>query len=376
MKKIDSFQNLTVIYIESNLNFQSKIGKYFKTLFDNLYIFSNTMDALRQSKKTKPDILITNINHQKLNGLDLIRAVKQLNPNAETIITSASIDKDALIGALRLDVIDCIEKPFDLPILEEALIKAQNRLSQKKEFIELKRKSIEDEIQNSEELNIFELFKMLKRDNISIDIINFYKGVPIINTGFIKEVKNGSIFIQTQSLQKLVMSLETFINIESIVLPKPIKLEVSNMSSYSDPVKLDNPKIKEFSLRRRKDIRLIPDEDFKLSLITERETIKVKVDDISSQLITFNVLAIEDKDLLDNGMNIDTLLNFKLIQKGAIKMNFKSEVTIIKRTKQNIIYAIKLLLEKEQEEDFNQYILERELQIINELKNLRLINGI
>lgn len=376
MRKIDSLKNLVVVYIENDLNIQAKIGKYLKTLFETPHIYADTMTALKQAKKLKPDILITNLNHERLHGMDFIRAAKQLNPQTEVIITSSSLNKENIMSAMRMDVIDCIEKPFEFNVLDAALIKAENKLSQKKEFIELKRKSIQDEIEHSDNTNIYKVFEMLQRDNIPIDIINFYKGVPIINTGFIKEVKNNSIFLQTQSLQKLVMSLETFINIESSVLPKPIKLDVSHMNSYSEPVKLGNPKIKNFSLRRRKDVRLIPDDNFKLSITTQGQTINVKVDDISSQLITFSVINIEDKDLFDDGNTVDTLLNFTLDKHGEMKIRFTSEISVIRRQKDTLIYAIKPLLQGEEEEDLHQYILQREFQIINELKNLRLINGI
>lgn len=375
MKKLDALSHLTVMFVENDSKFQNSLGQYLKTLFKKLHIYTHTLDALKEVKKIKPDIIITNIKHQRLSGLDLIKAIKQNNSTAEAIVTSSSCDKDSLIAAMRMDVVDFLEKPYKEHEMEAALLKANTKILQRKEYIELKRKSMEEHIENSDSSKLFELFESLRRDEIPIDIINFYKGLPLINTGYIKEVKNDNIYIQTQSLQKLVMNLEKNISVESSILPRPIKFEVNDITSFSNPVQLVNPVVKNFSLRRRKDVRLLPDDSFKLSLEVDGHIIPVRVDDVSSNMLTYTVINIEDKDLLDDGISIDTHLTFTLDKEGEITLDFKSEVKRIKRGS-NIIFAIIPILEGQDAEDFNQYILQREFQIINELKNLRLINGI
>ena len=375
MKKLDALSHLTVMFVENDSKFQNSLGQYLKTLFKKLHIYTHTLDALKEVKKIKPNIIITNIKHQRLSGLDLIKAIKQNNSTAEAIVTSSSCDKDSLIAAMRMDVVDFLEKPYKEHEIEAALLKANTKILQRKEYIELKRKSMEEHIENSDSSKLFELFESLRRDEIPIDIINFYKGLPLINTGYIKEVKNDNIYIQTQSLQKLVMNLEKNINVESSILPRPIKFEVNDITSFSNPVQLVNPVVKNFSLRRRKDVRLLPDDSFKLSLEVDGHSIPVRVDDVSSNMLTYTVINIEDKDLLDDGISIDTHLTFTLDKEGEITLDFKSEVKRIKRGS-NIIFAIIPILEGQDAEDFNQYILQREFQIINELKNLRLINGI
>lgn len=372
---MENLQNLTVMYIDSDLKFQQSLGKYLKSFIKNIFIFSSTLEALKQSKKIKPDILITDIKHQRLSGIDLIRAIKQINNNVEIIIAAPNCEKDTLLSAIRLDVVDVLEKPFQTESLDTSLLKAHVRILQKKEYIELKRNSLETEIDSSDNSKITRVFDMLKRDEIPIDIINFYKGLPIINSGYVKDVKDGNIYIQTQSLQKLVMNLEKYINVESSILPKPIKFDVADMNSYAAPVKLINPKVRNFSLRRRKDVRLLPDNSFALTLIADNHNIATRVDDVSSELITYTVINIEDKDLLDDGKTIDTSLKFVLDKEGEVELDFKSEIKRIQRG-DKIIFAIKPILEDQNAEDFNQYILQREFQIINELKNLRQINGI
>ncbi len=376
MKKLEQLQDLTVMYVEYNPKERSSLGKYLKTIFKNLHIFTTSIESLKEAKKIKPNILITNITQNRVNGIELIRALKQLNNNMEAIITSAQTDKKHLISAIQLDVIDFIEKPFEHNLLEPALFKANFKILQRREFIQLKRKMIEENIEKDEDSDVYDIFEMHKRDEIPIDIISFFKGVPIINTGYVKEVSKNNIYIQTHSIQKLVMSLEKIINVESAILPKPVKLDIAEIRSFREPVKLENPRIKSFSLRRRKDVRLEPEKEFELTLSVDKHDIKIKVMDISSELITFLIVNIEDGDLLDEGNIVNTYIQFRLDSIGLLDFDFKSQIKILRRGENSKIYAIKPLLEGQNRQDYDEYILQREFQIITELKNLRLANGI
>lgn len=375
MKKLEELQDLTIMYVECNAEDQASLGKYLKAIFKNLHIFSKSVDALKEAKRIKPNILITNITQNRLNGIELIRALKQFNNDMEAIIISAEADKKNLLSAIRLDVLDFLEKPLKHELLEPVLFKAKAKIVQRKEFIQLKRKMLEDSIEQ-DDTDVYSIFRMHKQDDVPIEIISFFKGVPIINTGYIKDVSKSSIYVQTHSIQKLVMHLEKTINVESSILPKPIKLDVASIQSFSDPVKLENPRVKSFSLRRRKDVRLEPEKDLEVGLSVDRDDIKIKVLDISSELITFLLVNIEDADLLDNGKTIDSYIQFRLDKCGIVDFDFKSEVKILRRGEKSKIYAIKPLLEGQDREDYDEYILQREFQIITELKNLRLANGI
>lgn len=60
----------------------------------------------------KIDLLILDVRLPQINGLDVLKKVKNDYPTIEVIIVSAHGDMDTVIAALRLGAIDYLRKPF------------------------------------------------------------------------------------------------------------------------------------------------------------------------------------------------------------------------------------------------------------------------
>ncbi len=74
----------------------------------------NGLDAYVLWKKEKPDLLLTDINMPKMNGIDLLKKVKEHNPDFPVIVmTGVSIDTAKnLAKEYKADAI--LEKPFKM----------------------------------------------------------------------------------------------------------------------------------------------------------------------------------------------------------------------------------------------------------------------
>lgn len=53
-----------------------------------------------------------------LSGLDTLRALRQLNPNTQTIILTGFKSRETVLGALSLGASNCLFKPFEIGLLE------------------------------------------------------------------------------------------------------------------------------------------------------------------------------------------------------------------------------------------------------------------
>ncbi|MEO5360065.1 MAG: response regulator [Nitrospirota bacterium] len=80
---------------------------------------------------SNPDISIVliDINLPDLNGIELLRKFKEINPKCELIIMTGHGNSDLAIESLRCGAIDYIEKPFNMDELSAALGRAQEKLS-------------------------------------------------------------------------------------------------------------------------------------------------------------------------------------------------------------------------------------------------------
>jgi CheY-like chemotaxis protein len=120
--------DLTLLYVEDNKNLQEQASKIFKKIFKNLILADSGESAYPLYKKHKPEIIITDINMHDLNGLELSRMIKKIDPFAKIIITSAFDDKEYLFESIDLNISKYLKKPLTVTDLIEAITKVVDQL--------------------------------------------------------------------------------------------------------------------------------------------------------------------------------------------------------------------------------------------------------
>lgn len=78
----------------------------------------NGVIALETARKFLPDILLTDIKMPRMDGIKLAQAVRQINPDCSILILSGYPEVDYLKSAISLQVVDFVEKPVQLSVLE------------------------------------------------------------------------------------------------------------------------------------------------------------------------------------------------------------------------------------------------------------------
>jgi DNA-binding NtrC family response regulator len=96
---------------------------------------ANGNEAIEKLKHQFFDIVITDLKMEPLNGLEVLRKVKEMNPSAEVIVMTAYGTVESGVEAMRLGAYDYIQKPFDK---DEFLILIAKALEHKELLIEVK----------------------------------------------------------------------------------------------------------------------------------------------------------------------------------------------------------------------------------------------
>ena len=91
-------------------------------------------NGLRLCKEISPHIVITDIRMPKMDGLQVLEAVKKLDPHIEVIVATAFGEMDLAIKALQLNASDFITKPINDEVLFLALKRAQERYTDRKQL--------------------------------------------------------------------------------------------------------------------------------------------------------------------------------------------------------------------------------------------------
>ena len=92
----------------------------------------NGLDAYKKAKELTPDILLVDICMPKLNGIDFLRRLKELQLENRTIIISGFQEFSYAQQAIELGVSRYLLKPFEEKDLQEALLQIMGELEKSK----------------------------------------------------------------------------------------------------------------------------------------------------------------------------------------------------------------------------------------------------
>lgn len=90
--------------------------------------------GLRLCQEHAPQIVITDIRMPGIDGLEVLRRLKERDPDREVIVVTAFGEMETAIRALQLDASDFITKPIQDEALEVALKRAKERYSNRREL--------------------------------------------------------------------------------------------------------------------------------------------------------------------------------------------------------------------------------------------------
>jgi len=114
LKKINKtlLSNITILYVEDEKMISEEVSFFFKKYVKFFYIANNGEEGLELFKEVKPDILITDIQMPKMNGIDMIKEIG--HTSVPIIITTAYSDIEYFLKAIELKISKFIIKPINL----------------------------------------------------------------------------------------------------------------------------------------------------------------------------------------------------------------------------------------------------------------------
>jgi anti-anti-sigma factor len=90
---------------------------------------SNGSEGLEIFKRERPDMVLTDIKMPVMNGIEVLKRIKEIAPHTEVIVITGHGDMDQAILALNLDATDFINKPLQRSALSQALKRAEERIA-------------------------------------------------------------------------------------------------------------------------------------------------------------------------------------------------------------------------------------------------------
>ena len=121
----------SLLYVEDEASIREMVVAYLDDIFRDIYEATNGEEALMLYHEKRPDIIITDIEMPKMNGLQFASLVRKEDETTPLIITTAYTSVEYLLEATELNLIKYLVKPIEEEKLEEALQSCFNKIELK-----------------------------------------------------------------------------------------------------------------------------------------------------------------------------------------------------------------------------------------------------
>ena len=118
-----------ILFIEDEEAIRANYVKYLQRHFRNVYEAQDGEEAYEIYKKKKPHILIVDINIPKLNGIELLKKIREDDHSTKALMLTSHTDTNYLLDAASLQLTKYLVKPISREELKNALALVVNELT-------------------------------------------------------------------------------------------------------------------------------------------------------------------------------------------------------------------------------------------------------
>lgn len=121
MAKIEDTIQLSILLIDDDQDGQRTLQQFLDVRSHRVFVANNGAEGLEILQRESVDIVITDLMMPKLDGFEVLKAVRNQAPDVEVIIITGHGDMDGAVRALREGAFDFFTKPIDMQGLTATL---------------------------------------------------------------------------------------------------------------------------------------------------------------------------------------------------------------------------------------------------------------
>jgi len=136
---------MSLLYVEDDVFIRQQFAKIIQRMVGKLFIAADGQEGLDKYRMEHPDIVLTDIEMPKMNGLDMAEKIKELNHDQSILIMTAYNQDDKFLRAIDIGVDKYVIKPVKISQLKASLFTVAKQIFFKKEAMRLlKEKEAQD----------------------------------------------------------------------------------------------------------------------------------------------------------------------------------------------------------------------------------------
>jgi len=203
-----SNKNIKILYVEDDDIARENGVEYLENFFEHIYEAENAISALKLYEKYAPDIIITDIEMPKMNGLEFVKKIRKNDSKTQIIIITAFSDTKYLLKAVELKLVKYLIKPVMEREFEEALMVCVDSLRE-------------------DSSNIVKLSDSSYFDTFNLSLVVDDEVIKLRT----KEIELLSLLIKYKNRYVTYNEIENFVWQESVMSKDALKTLVKNLKS-------------------------------------------------------------------------------------------------------------------------------------------------
>lgn len=144
MSSNELVDNISILIIEDESELREYLKEYLDIFFKKVYTANCGEEGYAKYLQIKPDIILTDINMPNLDGLSMIKRIREKDIDTQVIIISAHSEREKLLEAIGLGLVTYLVKPINTQKLKEILFDTVAKLKNKNKKIHLANNSFWD----------------------------------------------------------------------------------------------------------------------------------------------------------------------------------------------------------------------------------------
>ncbi len=247
----------TILYVEDDTLTNEAYTRVLTRYSKELYVAYNGEEGLALYKKHNPDIVISDIRMPKMDGLEMVRLIREMNNEQVIIFTSAYNDSEYTLKALDLNVNAYILKPVDKRVLKQKIDTFSKNIALVKE--NTIQKNILNAIMDNQSTMTFltDCKSIIYSSNSFLDFYNFKNNSEFftIYNDFFSAFIPHEDYLHAQNIENFLKVFRELDKSKRVVLlmgkdftPKAFQIDIK-------PLYIDNKEVYLFSLTDITDLR-------------------------------------------------------------------------------------------------------------------------
>jgi DNA-binding NtrC family response regulator len=121
--------SVRVLLIDDEVEFTEVLAERMKTRGLEVDSASNGQEGIDKAKNKYYDAIILDMAMPGMDGIEALKLLLEANPDSQVVLLTGHATVKKSVEALKLGAIEFLEKPADIKVLTEIVIKAQKKKS-------------------------------------------------------------------------------------------------------------------------------------------------------------------------------------------------------------------------------------------------------